>query len=437
MTHPNARYLTATAIIGLALASVCANADPARLLAAFNANDVIALEALSGSAATPQERKLATGAVLALRRQDAAAVAMLTPVSRSTASPEVRATAYLALASVDLRDGRYRDCYAAIRTASRLSPRSVNASERQTMAFVRALAAVKPMRLLRFASGTLAITRDKAGLSRVPVRIDGYTEDAVLDTGANFSTISASAAKRAGIRMLSRAASVASSTEQAVATRLGIARRLRVGHALLANVVFIVLPDSALTFANGAYKIDAIVGLPVFMALGRIGFVTSGARSTFVYGRLPAGPAGADRSTYPNLLLSGLQPLLLVHVPGAGPALRMVVDTGANATLFSHNAVTDAPALLTHADGHVLRLRGAGGAETDRQALRLPTVTLIIGGTGFKLHDVSVTSRAEAGSDGAIGQDVFRQGSRLTLDFYAMRLTIAKTAQEADQPRTP
>jgi predicted aspartyl protease len=436
LTHRIAPYATAAAI-GLTLASAGVRAGPARLLAAFNGNDLTALEALAGAAAPPAQRQVAAGAVLALRREDAAAMRMLLPVSRSKAAPEVRAIAYLALSSIDLRDGRYRDCYAAMRAASRLSARSVNASDRQAMAFARALAAVKPMRLARAASGSLPITRDKAGLPRVPVRIDGHTQAAIVDTGANFSTISASAARRAGIRMLTGEASVGSSTEQAVATRLGIAPRLRIGDAVLTNVVFIVLPDSALTFANGAYRIEAIIGLPVLMALGRIEFAGSGAKPTFVYGVPPAMTASEARPRPANLLLSGLQPLLLVRVPGASHPLRMVLDTGANTTMFSHNAVTDAPALLAHAGVHDLHVGGAGGTETDRKALRLPVVTLTVDGRRFKLENVAVISRARAGSDGMIGQDLLRQGARVTVDFQSMRLTIAKPPVTGLRPRAP
>ncbi|MGH6740472.1 MAG: aspartyl protease family protein, partial [Bradyrhizobium sp.] len=176
------------------------------------ANDVAALEALRNSATTAQVRALAAGAALALRRDDDGAIRMLTPVTGSTASREVRATAYLALADVYLRDGQYRACYSALRSASDLSPQQVTAADRQTMVFAHALAAVKPMRLARAASGSLEITPDKAGLSQVPVQINGRPLEAIIDTGAAFSTISASTAERLGIQMLSQGVSVGSST---------------------------------------------------------------------------------------------------------------------------------------------------------------------------------------------------------------------------------
>lgn len=271
--HQNGAIL-ASAFLGLALFSARASAVPESVVAAVNANNVTALEVLSKSAPTAQQRTLAVGALLALRHEDAEAIATLTPLTRSTASRAVRATAYLALSDVYSRDQRYRACYSAIRAASQLSPQSVNLGYRQAMAFAQALAEVKPMQLVRERSGSLPITEEKVGMIRVPVEIDGHRRGALVDTGANFSTISASAAKRSGIEVLSRPASVGSSTEQAVAVQLGIAKRLQIGNAMLKNVVFIVVPDAGWGIPR-KFGISAIVGVPVLMALGRLEFVNS------------------------------------------------------------------------------------------------------------------------------------------------------------------
>jgi predicted aspartyl protease len=412
--------MLASSALVLTLISGPARAAPSPVTIAFTANDIAALEALSDSATTAQQRMLAAGAALALRRKDDAAIRMLTSVTGSTASREVRATALLALAGVYLRDGKYGACYSALRSASELSPQQVTAADRQTMEFAHALAGIEPMRLAHAASGSLEITPDKAGLNQVPVQIDGHRLEAIIDTGAAFSTISASTAERLGIQMLSQGVSVGSSTEKAVGTRLGIARQLRIGNALLTKVVFIVLPDAALTFANGAYKINAIIGLPVFIALGRIEV----AKPDFVYGTAREVSAGHAPQATPDMVLSGLEPLILVRLAGTSEPLRMVLDTGSNVTVFNHNLAVDAPALVAGLEQHAFRLGGAGGVGIDRKALRLPATTLMIGGRSFELKDVSVTSDGQSGSDGSIGQDVVGQGSRMTLDFRTMRFAV-------------
>lgn len=419
----NGAIFATAALIGFTLLGARASAVPESVVAAVNANNVTVLEALSKSAPTAQQTSLAAGALLALHHEDAEAVAMLIPVTHSTASRVLRATAYLALSDVYSRDQRYRACYSAIRAASQLSPNSINLGYRQSMAFAQALAGVKPMQMVRETPGSLPITEEKAGVIRVRIEIDGHRRGALVDTGASFSTISASIAKRSGIETLSHAASVGSSTEQAVAVRLGIARQLEIGTALLKNVVFIVVPDSAWGIPR-RFRISAIIGMPVLMALGRLEFVNSGA-PTFSYGALRGKPA-TQAGFHSNMLLSALSPLVLVRVPGTATPLRMELDTGANRSHFTRNAIADAPApFFAHAERYVWHVAGMGGVVTERQALRLPEVTLTIGGRPITLGNVVVSSRTSATSDGVIGEDILRQGARWTMDFKTMRLEAA------------
>lgn len=423
----NGANVAAAALLSLTLLGAYASAAPESVVAAVDANNVAALETLSRSGATAQQRGLAAGALLALRHEDGKAAALLIPVTRSMASRAVRATAYLGLAEVYLRDQRYRACYSAFRAALQLSPRSFDLEKRQDMASCQALAKVKPMQVVRETPGSLPITRDMVDLIRVPVKIDGVQHKAVVDTGAGFSTISASAAKSAGITMLRQTLSVGTASRRAVAMRLGVARRLLIGNATLTNVVFIVLPDSDLSFPHG-YRVNAVIGLPVLMALGhRLEFVNSGAPALLYdvpRGR-PDGQTGSDS----NMLLAGLTPLVLVHVPGADNPLRMILDTGSPITEFAHDAIVDAPALLMHPKRHVsLPAVGAGGVVTERRGLILTDVALIIGGRQFKLKSVPVNSAAGAISsyriDGLLGQNVLRQGARWTLDFNTMTLAV-------------
>lgn len=348
---------------------------------------------------------------------------MLLPVTRSTAGHIVRATAYLVLSDVYIRDQRYRDRYSAIRAASKLSPKSVDLGYQQSMAFAHALAGVKPMRVVRETPGSLPITDEKAGMIRVPVRIDGYRLGAIVDTGANMSAITASVAKRVGIQMLSQSASVGSATERTVPVGLGIARRLQIGNAIFENVVLIVLPDSELRLPPG-YRISAFIGLPLLMALGRLEFVNSGS-PTLLYD-ISRGNAGNEASTHPNMLLSGLEPLLLVRVSGARNPLRMKLDTGSNRTYFTRNATQDAAALFARAEQYLWRVGSAGGVVTERQALRLPETPFTIGERRIVLKNVIVNSQASSTSDGVIGEDLLGQDARWTIDFKSMTLALAR-----------
>lgn len=411
------------ALLVLAARNARAGTEPDSVVAAVHSNDVAALETLAKSATTAQQRALAAGVLLAWRHDDVGAIAVLVPVARSTASRVVRAAADLALSDVYSRDQRYRACYSAIQSALQLSPQSVNGDYRQAAAFARALFGVSPMQLVRETPGSLPITDAAEGVIRVPVKINGKWRGAMVDTGASYSTISASVAKRSGIRMLSHAATVGSSTERAVGVRLGIAKRLRFGNAMLENVVFIVMPDSAWGIPP-SFGVNAIIGMPVLLALGRLEFANSGP-ATLSYG-VPRGELTAQAGIHSNILLAGLEPLVIVRVPGAAKPLRMVLDTGANHTHFTRNVIADSPMLSVHAEPYVWHFGGMGGVVTQRRALRLPQVRLTIGETPIVLKNVVVSSDTSAASDGVIGEDIFRQNVRWIMDFTTMTLAVGK-----------
>jgi len=394
-------------------------AEPSPVVASVEARDVVELEALSAAAATADERRLAGGAALALRRKDEAALVALMPLAQSAAAAKLRVSAYIAASEVYLRQGRFADGYAALKAAQSLCAEPLRADDIQTMEFAKVLVGATPMAVTHKASGRLDIARDGAGLVRIPVRIDGQPQDAVVDSGAGFSTISESAAKHLGVRVFDQAASVASVSKDAVATKIGVADRLEFGDAVLSNVVFIVLPDSALSFAGGAYRIDAVMGLPVFLALDRIELVTEGGKESLYYGPTPGIAAPAS-----NLVLAGLEPLVLVQAEKASAPLRMFIDTGAVHSTLNAKAAQDYPALGEGAVATVAHLQGAGGESTDAKAQTVPVLKLVIDGRPFTLKDVRMVSKAEPDRHGAIGQDVLKQGRSWALDFANMSFTV-------------
>ena len=416
MFSTGVRYAAAAAIC---LLCVPGWAAPSPVLASVEARDVVKLEAFGRGGASADEMRLANGAALALRRKDAAAIAALTPLAQSGADKNVRSAAYIALSEVYLRQGRFSDAYAAMKSAQTLSSEPLDKEVLQTMDFAKVLAGQAPMTVTRMTSGRLDLTHDVAGLARVPVRINGQEQDAVIDSGAGFSSLSETAAKRMGVRLLDEAASVASASKEAVATRIGVADKLEFGDAMLSNVVFIVLPDSALTFAGGLYKIDAIMGLPVFVALDRIEMANEAGKYSLYYGPKPGTAPGEA-----NLLLVGVEPLVLVNADKANAPLRMFIDTGALYTTLNSKAVKDYPALGAAAVNAAARWEGAGGEATDEKAQRVPELTLVVAGRPITVKDIRMESKVVADRHGSIGQDVLKQGHRWALDFENMRFTV-------------
>jgi len=330
----------------------------------------------------------------------------------------LRAAAWQTLSGVYLRQSRFADAAAAMSAAAAFGierDEATAAVNEQARVFAEALAEAPRMRAEVAASGETAITRDLAQLARAQTDINGVTIDAVLDTGASYSTITQSEAERMRLRFLDAHVTVGSSTGDADA-RLAIADTLTLAGGVFHDVVFIVLPDEALTFGGGAYKIGAIVGFPVLVELGRLEFALDDDQEHLRHRR-------STRHAQPNMILDGLQPVAEVEAPSANATLVMIIDTGARRTGFSMQAARDFPALVEGADTRTTTLGGAGGEITHEDALAIASLTINAGGRSVTLQDLRVTDN-DRNQHGLIGQDLLRSGRGYVLDFDAMRFEL-------------
>jgi predicted aspartyl protease len=413
------RPMPAQMAIGFVVALMlfgAAHATPVK--AANDTNNVVALEALAKDAPTAGERTLARGAALALRHYDAAAIALLEPLAKGSAAKDVRDEAWSTLASVYLRQGRFAEVVKAVETSQVLRGAPLTHDEVQTMDFAKSLSGAPVMTVAHKAAGGVPVKRDMAGLMRIDIGVNGQTVDAIVDSGAGFSTLRESAAKKFGIRVIDRVTNVGSSSKEDVQTRVGIADKFQVGEAVLNNVVVAVLPDKDLTFAGGLYKVEAILGLPVFEALERIEWKQQDGKETLYYGVQPGAPA---KTVAGNMILAGVQPIVLNE---SEMPLRLFVDTGATNTTLNASAARDFPALAAGAVKNGASSTGAGGTSTDENALTIPALHLVIAGRGFDLAKIVMHSKLEDGHHGAIGQDVLKQGTGWVFDFTTMHFAV-------------
>lgn len=411
------RRLSTAAFVLFLLAATPSAADQISVSAAIESNDAAALAEAAGGASS--EAQLARGVLAAWRGEDDAAVREL-EAAASALPPTLRRIALLNLAGVRLRQGRFADAAAATQAAQALGPDADAAREAattQSRLFAEALRDVAPMQWRVADTGEARVRRDLAQLPRADVAINGAMQEAVLDTGAGYSTVSQSAAERLGLRFLDSEVTVGSASSEAVPARLAIAERLALAGGEFHDVVFIVMPDAALTFAAGAYRIEAIVGLPVLRRLGRLEFSRGGEGERLRHSRSPY-RRGADS----NLMLDGLRPVALVSANGV--RLAMLLDTGARRSTLYRAAAEAHPELVAAAQSRAARVGGAGGEVTHADALSIPELTLAIAGASATLENVSVLPDARGDDDGLIGQDVLRSGAGYVIDFDAMRFEI-------------
>ncbi|MCC5995115.1 MAG: aspartyl protease family protein [Oceanicaulis sp.] len=388
--------------------------------AVIDSGDPAAFAAFAEHPETPEaEARLARGALAALRGQDSQAETLLSAALANEAlSPAHRRAAGLTLAGVRMRAADYAGAAAAFDAAEAADGEPLESSQRQARDFVYALRAEPPITRGPLTPGSVSARRDMASLPRAQVRVNGRRQEAVLDTAAAFSTVRQSTAARLGLRMLEAEVSVGAATEDAVPARLAVADELDFGGVSFRNVVFIVLPDEALSFAGGLYVIDALVGFPVLSRLERLTVETGGRRDLVNFG-----PSEAQAET-PNLMLEGLRPILLAGAADAEGTLRLLVDSGARSTLLNTDAAEAFPALVETARRRRTTVAGAGGTQTQDDALSIPSLVLTIGGTPVTLSDVRVLTGGRGARHGTLGQDAMRAHGGYVLDFRAMRMEL-------------
>lgn len=375
-------------------------------------------EALQGSLTAP-ERQLARGLHAALSGRDGEAARHLTAAMADEAlSPALRRRAAEALAGVLLRAEDFDGAARAFDVAD--SFEALDEAAAQARAFVEPLRALPGISRGPLEPACTAITKDLAGLPRAGLGIGGQEQDAIVDTGAAFSTVMASAAERLGIRPVEGDVSVGSAAADAVQSGLGVADSLEIGGAVFRDVVFIVLPDEALTFAGGAYTIEMILGMPVLMRLERLTFEAGEAGSSLCFE-----PSAGSSALPGNLYLQALAPIILAEAEGADKPLHLLLDTGAQQTNLSLQAIERHPELARGAAASALTFGGAGGFVTDADAIELESLTFYIGERPVTLGGVTAVSQGTAGRrDGILGQDALSAGRGFRIDFKALTLEI-------------
>lgn len=408
------RYLLPLILLFLSPSTLAA-ASP-DLAAAIDDRDPAGLAA--AAEASGAEARLARAVAKAWRGQDEAAEAALrSALGARGLSADLKRRAWLTLGGLYLRTGQFAQAAAALGEAGVEADPDAAAGNAQTRAFAAALASAPAMTVEVGPPSDVPIVYDIAGLPRAPVSVNGVRADAILDTGANFSTINESTAARMGLAPIGADVSVGGVANADVASRLAIAEMLQFGGARFRDVVFIVLPDAALSFAGGRYTIDMIIGIPVLRSLQRLEVRDGGDGATLRYR-----PSNAKPGPESNLMFDALHPVVTV---GAGEArLRLLLDTGANGTQLAKRAVEEFPAIAVGAERRPTEVGGAGGSATHEDALSLPSLTLTIAGKDVTIEEVSVVADRSQ-RHGILGQDAMRGTGGYVMDFKAMRFELS------------
>jgi predicted aspartyl protease len=360
---------------------------------------------------------------IAAARMDAARARRLVDgyLAGAERSPAERALAWPIVADASFADGDYRHAAQAAHAWQVALADDGASAEQQADALQMAtlsdqLSRAPAQKVATYEPHAALIVRDKVGLPRTTVAINGMAQDAVLDTGANLSVVSLTTARRLKLSMLQGAASVGSSSRQAVATRIGVAEHLAVAGLQLDNVAFLVLDDEQLSMpVPGGYRIDAIVGFPVLRELQRIEFTSDG--------RLIPSQSTATAMQPGNLRLAGSD--LYVDVKLNDLPVAMHLDSGGSHSALSSRFAREHADLLKGLASQKGHVAGAGGAR-DRTSVTWPGVRVHIGDQQTQIGGISV-SLDDAGNvkePNVLGGDILRAFDSWTIDFRRMQLDV-------------
>ena len=180
-----------------------------------------------------------------------------------------------------------------------------------------------PQKISKSGELKLKIKKDMAGLWNVPVSFGENSYDFVFDTGADYSVVVESMAKKLNLQVSDKTFEVGTSTDKRVTSKIAIAKLFRIGNITFEYVVLLVMKDEDFTF--GPYKIEGVIGAPIIRALGEIKLTKE---KMLIVPELP------EISDWHNFAYSGYTPI--IQMIYGNDSLEFVFDSGNNSVeLFS------------------------------------------------------------------------------------------------------
>jgi hypothetical protein len=352
-------FLTGFCCLFLSSRSVGAPADEAKLKILFDGRRWFELrDAVTEKGSPP----FYEGVVACAFNETVRCGKKLGSVIKSHPMSDVAFEAHKRLANVDLTHGRYREALAQVDAALAIKPD--DSDSRGVLPLLAALAEFPDQRLVRNHHTTLQLHED--GL---PLSIHGVSATYWFDTGANFSIMSESEAKRFGLRVRSVAAKAGVSTGAKVDFRIAVADQLAFGPILLRNVAFLVFPDDQPPFKDAPVGSRGLIGIPVLLAFER--FVW-GSHKTFEIGSKSA----KAKAVRPNLCFDGNAP---VTQPQFGNRnFTFVLDTGAtNTDLFPPFADAFPELIRSSQKTDSYKMEGVGSSK-DMNAAILESLRFVV-----------------------------------------------------------
>lgn len=261
-------------------------------------------------------------------------------------------------------------------------------------------------------SAHIKLTQNGLGSRSAAIQVNGVTAQWIMDTGAQITVVSASLARKIGVRLLGDQAKIGSTTDD-VQGGVGVIDRLQIGEATVENIPVMILPDSNLKIGD-LPQIQAICGLPVFAAFHRVAWLDGG--DTLVMGSEAPHPSRDASHFYWHEQGLGIPISTSKGIMGAH------FDTGEDHTILHAPAHILLSQSIEQTGSHDTSVVGGVGGLRKVVTERYKEVKLNIAGASTIFHNIKIDDTSKA--DGArVGYDFVSQTKILILDFDTMKIS--------------
>ena len=252
----------------------------------------------------------------------------------------------------------------------------------------------------------------------VPVLKGNIENKFVFDTGSSFAIISDSIAKLMNLTTLPVDVNVLTYTNLQIQPQLAVADSFYIGAILFQNIVFLVVPQSVLTFPMANYSIYGIIGFPQIVQMQEIRFQKDGKIII---------PKKPKRQSEKNMLLDGYNPVIQIFTENDTLLFRF--DSGAQTSELSYKYFEKHKEnILQNTEKEQLMRGGAAGIE-ETEVYVLKNFNFRIGKAQGTLSEISVIAENHDFLqlfDGNLGQDILQQYEEVILNFKDFYLKLKK-----------
>ncbi len=326
----------------------------------------------------------------------------------------IMARVYMTKSNNEVKMGKYRDAFESCKIIAEKYSTGLKESElkdvKNSMIIWEAISGVPKTTLLNRKNTKIQMKLDLAGLYNVPVRVNKSVFDFVFDTGANISTITQSNAEKSDVKILEPEFDVGTSTGDKVKGKVGIANKFQIGELIFENVIFIVLPDDALEFGGGIYKISGIVGFPVMQEMKEI-------RINNMY-ELSI-PEEKITISNPNLFFDEFTPVVQGFI--GSDTLNFIFDSGAReSSLYEPYFRQHRNFIESNFTMKTRKIQGAG-TEKEVKVYNIGNVELSIYNKSATIKNLDVYTEPLKEDDnnfaGRIGRDFLKEFEEVIINF--------------------